>query len=313
MKAGFLVPFVITTVLAGKCADLDREAQVQPSYTNALQAGSIAAFDKQVQQNLHLNKTIPPVCTEATRVVLWNVNGLLDIHGKGENLDQLKKDLKEIDPTVLVLHRLPPLSDPKRTKLSALLTELQLNNTVLSKGHETMLVASRVPVSLVDIPDVEVKSIGVSLAIARQEVQIASLSRVPLSDPDGPRNEYAASTLSIIDGKLSKTVLLDSEDTAARLVGVFSLLTVEAPKYTSWTGLLLDRIQASASFTDRLCGAYIYHTTSSGRLPVIVDIGECQYVEKKPTIVWILLGVLVLLAVGGYFFFRSLSVPRSIV
>ncbi|PJF19509.1 Mss4-like domain-containing protein [Paramicrosporidium saccamoebae] len=275
MMVKLLVSTMIAAVLGGKCADLDRDAQPQPSYTNALQAGTITAFDQQVQQNLHLNKIIPPVCTEATRVVLWNVNGLLDAHNKNENIDQLRADLRVINPTVLVLHRLPPLSDPKRTKLNALLAELQLNNTVLSKDHDTMLVASRIPVSLVVVPGAEVKAIGVSLSIAKGEVQIASLSRVSLADPNSSGNEYAASTLNIVDGKLSKEVLLGSED-ATRLVGVFSQLVVEAPHYTSWTGLVLDRIQASASFTDRLCGAYVYHTKSSGRLPVIVDIGYLE-------------------------------------
>lgn len=306
---------LISPILAApKCSNMDRDNQVFPGYLNRLQAGTISAFEEHIKKHaVTVNKTIPPVCAEATRVVLYSVNRLLDAHNGRDAVEKIKRDISSLNPSVVVLAQLPPETDPKRKQLITALTDLKLITLVPSKGHDTMLAAARIPITHVDVPGAEVKSLGLAVNVANKVIHLAAISLSPVTITDGSpfHDEHLPTSLIILDGPMTKAKITSPSGEIDKAYNIFSLLEAPLPDFTSWTGQLLDYIQAQGSFRNRLCGAYLYYTEATGRLPVVADIGDCQYMDKMPMFVAMAATLVIWVGIAGHYYFKRYrrSVP----
>lgn len=77
-------------------------------------------------------------------------------------------------------------------------------------------------------------------------------------------------SLSIFNKPLQPTVLAVCQEQKYR--SVFEKLGWHGPKFTNWSGRVLDFVFASKEWQLPLKGAYVYYTDISDHLPLIVDI-----------------------------------------
>lgn len=319
-----LLCFLVDLARSIRCSEVRKKReQKQPEYVKALEVGNLDHFIKHEQSSdqITLNKDIPVVCDEATRVVLFNANNLQDTKHKEDITDILKADIQSLNPTIAVFQMLP--SD--KSNLEATLKALGYEHLL---GNDSMLIASRIPISQIPLPAVKIQMLAVTFRFENRDMTLVSLRRQPnqLTNPPIP-DEVATGHLLVFPTKNTLPIPKDAEVTTLKsplkeasilleytpLNNVFVMLSVETPNYTSWTGSVTESISSTPDFVDRLCGAYSYHTVTTGHTPLVVDFGSCQYSAPTPWIILGIVGGVGIVFIAGFFYFRSLKRPQGIV
>ena len=319
-----LLCFFINPARSIRCSEVKKKReQKQPEYTQILEVGNLDRFTKHEQSSdqITLNKDIPVVCDEATRVALFNTNNLQDTEHKVDITDALRADVQSLNPTIAVFQMLPT----NRPGLEATLGTLGYEHFL---GNDSMLIASRIPISQLPLPDVKIQMLAATFRAEDRDMTLVSLRMRSVQSTNPPIPDEA-STGHLLVFPTKNTLPIPSDTKLGTLKSplkeisillkytpinnVFVMLSVETPKYTSWTGAITESISSTPDFVDRLCGAYSYHSVTTGHVPLVVDFGDCQYSLPTP---WVLLGILggvIVVFVASFLYFRSLKRPQGIV
>lgn len=303
-----LLLFILTALsMAKKCKDIIRKGQKFVHLEEAKEPPTIANFEKWAVNNPFLNSAIPPRCDSATRIVLYNLHQMMDARGTTEVWDQVEKDLRQMDAIVLVLQQVPLPSDPKKARLDALLASLGYSSVI---QRDSMMITSQREIKQVTLDNVKVMALAGRVDVERYSVDIISLWMVDghPGPGDTPPPVEATKGRVILHQRQRSDALYFRVETAHLEHGLFGMIGWQPPSHTAWTGSYTDYITAATrTFSKHLCGVYQYLTPSTGRTPLIVDVGNCVYVPRAPWFYWSIMGTFILMAIGGFFFFRRLN------
>lgn len=313
-----LLPFFAIVVVAPwrvgaiKCSQVKRKTQHFPEIQILEGASGLSFFTTSHGENVALNELIPPRCDEAVRVVLYNTHRLLDLYGK-EDVASVKADLLALDASIVVFHDLPPLDAAPRITLETwLMSEDKFKYRLFkSPQHDSMMIASMIDASLInDIRGVTLQTMAIRVEYSQFHFNVISLWMTAPVDADAPVPPAEAIRgrvlLQSVDRGAPLPILVDESMHYDMLVtNVFSSLMRPMPRYTSWTGLVTDSVGTLGRLGDRLCSAYVYFTETSGRLPLVVDLGQCQI--QAPWWLYAATASIILVAIAAHFFFRSLK------
>lgn len=315
---------ILPKILTLKCSKVERWPQKQPNYPEGLGAPTMREFETHEQKHFILNNDIPPICEEATRILMYDTNNLMHMRGVKANVDAIKVDLEKVQATIIAFQRLPPLTEARRAQFELMLKNIGYKYLIASQNHHSMLFASKIPLHYSESKNAEIETLAVKAFADEGDMTLVSLSSTPLSTSD---KELAVPEAAITDWLVILPVnskipipeeykLVDSPLREAQILtrnpatSVFHLLPAPAPKYTSWTGLVSSYLHIAPDF-NQLCGVYSYHTTSTGRTPLFVDIGNCKHRAQPPWPVILLLFTILTVGILGRLFFKSLSTPDS--
>lgn len=306
-----LLTFVLCTLtalsVAKNCKDIIRKGQKFVHLDEVKEPPTIANFEKWAVNNPFLNSAIPPRCDSATRIVLYNLHQMVDARGTAETWDQVEKDFKHMDAVVLVLQQVPLPTDPKKARLDALLVSLGYNSVI---QRDSMMIAGRREIKQVELDNVKVMALAGRVNVETYSVDIISLWMVDGYPAPGdiPPPVEATKGRVILHQRSRSDALHFRVETAHLEHGLFGMIGWQPPTHTVWTGSYTDYITAATrTFSKSLCGIYQYLTPSNGRTPLIVDVGDCVYIPRAPWFYWSIMGTFILMAIGGFFFFRHIS------
>lgn len=270
------------------------------------------------------NAQIPAVCDEAIRVVTYNVHHLKDIRDKHSNLSDILNDVRGMNPTVVIMEEVPDKGADRE----------QLDKDLEGEGYKYRaegyfsgawlgnVIYSRLPLT-----GIKVTQLGHKRAMVRATIGGIHLYGTHLEVSDGQVRENQAKQIIKEMNLSGKSLLVGDMNEQANgsamqhftshgLTESFASLNWPAATYTCWAGTPIDFILLSSTLKADLLGSYVYHTTSSDHLPIIVDIRmskEAQSKAQSKSNIWkwifIGAGCLILLLVAGllvwYFCLRT--------
>ena len=226
----------------------------------------------------HLNNYIPPRCKQSTRAALYNLRGFRALDPSIDMAASFEKDLRDINATVVALQDVPTQGDDSgRAQMGRILDSLGYKHRLeASDPTWTVMLASRVPIERASMEEVAGQwvagRLGLGLGRGKEVLLINVRLRSATTDP----GEATRGILAVRE----VPEVAEYRDTfyIYELDHVYRLLPTKArwPPYTSWLGLVLDEIVASRSLKRFICGAYTFHTATTGHLPQIVDLGDCR-------------------------------------
>lgn len=259
-----------------------------------------------------LNEGIPMRCNTSARAVLYNVHGFVPLEGGGKMESEFERDIQHLGPTVLALQDIPAKGDAKRAQMESMLDRLGYTHRLEATDPSwSVMLASKLEVKRVRFADLSGQWVAGRVALEGCEplvmvnwwLQSAKDSTVDEPPPaDATRGRLLITPISREEGEEAHLPATWGETHTS----VYKLFNPNAqpPPYTSWTGLALDSILADSMMKKMICGAYTFHTDTTGRLPQVVDLGACKFRARPPD--WfIFIGALgAILFFLGYIYYR---------
>jgi endonuclease/exonuclease/phosphatase family metal-dependent hydrolase len=236
-----------------------------------------------------LNSALPTKNQTHLRIVTFNIHYFQDTTHR-DNTERVFQIVQQINADVVVLEEMPyTLNAPVSAVYDAQFATLGYNYVVRCNGEPFYEIGnvmySKLPITdpvsrklqtrnrcivsgVVDTSFGHVRIIGTHL-----EVKSASSREREIKDI----LQFSHSTsqeLQVIVGDFncleSDVVFQYTKD--AGFVNSFEAVGWERPNYTCWTGTTIDFILVSRALARHVDGAYVYHSTASDHLPIIVDL-----------------------------------------
>jgi len=219
---------------------------------------------------------------------------LKDIFVKRDNVEDIIRDIKSLNPTIITFQEFPTIQFSPETTVNEFKMELKkLNYQQVVFGHDGGLgnaIYSKIP-----SPSIATKDLGHRRYLARATFDYRGLdlhlftTHLDVWDSTGnTRLDEAKIVLNEMkyiqemdrEGKIILTGdFNDYRDSAPlRLIKSTGLLDVHdiikwnPPNYTCWAGTEIDFMIASSTLKNDIQGIYVYHTTSSDHLPLVLDL-----------------------------------------
>lgn len=267
------------------CSRIHREPQKQPrSYLKSGIRADRHAFENHDSKMTELNESIPPVCQDAIRIATFNVHYLRDLHDEMSNVKELFDDIAQIDATVLVLQEVKQYGK-ERKRFETGLKKFGYDHVAESFASPNSflgnVVYSRQSFSKVngvglghDRTLVEVVLAGEGIHIFGTHLEVGSSDvRLEQTQKIIQQMEQSSDKFQLITGDFNAHWnSREISNLKASYHEAFGSLGWPYPKYTCWAGTSIDFIFVNTRLKERVLGAYLYHTTSSDHLPIIVDI-----------------------------------------
>lgn len=258
-------------------------------------------------QRKYRNMDIPPRCKQSTRAALYNLRGFRALDPSIDMAASFEKDLRDINATVVALQDVPTQDgDRSRAQMERILDSLGYKHRLEAPDPTwAVMLASRVPIERASMNEMAGQWVAGRLGLGRgKEVLLINVRlRSATTDP----GEATRGLLAIREAP--EVAEYGANFYIYELDHVYRLLPTKArwPPYTSWLGLVLDEIVASRSLKRLICGAYTFHTATTGHLPQIVDLGDCRSVSRPPQ--WFTLtGLFVSSVLGaGIYYYRRVD------
>lgn len=271
------------------------------------------------------------------RIATWNAHMLLDLEEKYEQVQAVLRDLMKIEADVLLLQEVPKEREGSFSEFDAGLEKLGYLHREVRYSQEEgamlgIMIASRYPISEVEHYELGFKRIFVDAKIfgpdgrsfhvlgTHLEVTQASIRRDQLAyiiEHLKQNGMYAGRFILSGDfnSQWKSTEMDPIRESAKNAREAFGALGWDRPEYTCWSGAAIDFLFVGAELVERLAGAYVYHSSTSDHLPVLVDIlrealkQDAITVESNSSdLQWLLVVVIILALVYGLAF---KFLPRS--
>lgn len=279
-----------TTVMASQ----HQLTKMVPSYLSPQQRRDPTAYWEAVRSHLGNNKYIPQPGPDTFRVATYNIHYYRDIKDERDNLEAMLKDIKRIDPSVVVLQEVPS-SDSARVlrKLQQIGyggVRLDINKKQGKLVFCGNLVAAKTELKLKHLETLYLDEIrnAIAVSVHWKGYDIAVIG-THLHD-DYREGWVRKREAEIIMGWINKAVtpnylyylvLGDMNEGWAGdgvqvfptqgMVEVFRGLGGAHPQMTCWAGVEIDFIFSSTRLMGRCVGAFLWHSVQSDHMPVLAD------------------------------------------
>ncbi|KAI8803754.1 Endonuclease/exonuclease/phosphatase [Cladochytrium replicatum] len=253
-----------------------------------------SAFIASETKSLSLNSLIPPNSPMRLRLASYNIHFFRDRSGN-DNISRVLNDVSLINPDIVVFQEVPYTYTPKTSNMydarmrelgyiyhvrsctnehmelgNVLYSKLPLRDTVAAMMSGTRCFASAV----VDLPDGSgaIRIVGTHLEVNSQEQRIEEMRAIL---------EFLQSRKSLDKSVVGHVIMGDFNEhrdagsfTVAADAGYADpfLLSMHVPQYTCWTGTVIDFILVETQLLQKVRGTFLFHTTASDHVPVIVDL-----------------------------------------
>ncbi len=296
---------------------IGRQPQPQPSpYT-----GSRSSLDKQAYKtaeltNVTFNSHIKRSSPEYLRIATYNIHMHKDIFNRVENNDALMKDLRIIDPVIVLFEEVVSDGDPLRKVFDDGLERLGFKYRYARRANNARvgnMIASKIPVH-----NARVTEIGHFRCIVEGDIEVY-LNKDKADDEEREEEEnptkiriavthwdhsyqnnadrlensralikhfknytgplVLAGDFNCQSSSEEMRILLDS----AGFTSSFNALHWPSPRYTCWAGTEIDFILLCGGLESQIKSSYTYHTVSSDHIPVLVDLNMRAKESYKAT------------------------------
>lgn len=291
MTVSILFPFVaLLSVLAGitdeiGCDEVEHKVQKQP--VPYKESPSEQAYIRHERALVGLNDQIPPLCVPSLRVLTFNIHYHLDIYDEEGNTASLKRDLGKLQPTVAIFQEvLHDEKDARRRQFDGMLEELGFHYRMMTPyvgGRVGNMVASRMPIRHVGhcylglcraLLAIKLEYRSYSLVILATHLEVSSSmvrQRQTRTILEFVRKLDLGKERLILGGDLnSERGSIEMNSLMTYFADSFGRLRAPPPKMTFWDGRALDYLMINDKV--HLYGSYVYHTTTSDHIPVIIDV-----------------------------------------
>lgn len=289
-----------------KCSTLKRKSQSFPDIRIMDGASGLSFFEQSHATNEPLNALIPPYCDESLRVVLYNVHQFEGLQAGDNVLDRVQADLQRLQASVIVFQDLPRIASPSRTALGEWLINHGFQYIHQSPRHESLMIASTIDSEPIEnISGVALQLMAIRVRYTAFHFNLCSLWMTAPTAPGAPvppsEAVHGRLFLQAVSHDAPLTITMEPR---MPLTNVFTALMRPAPKYTSWAGHVSDSVGVLGGIEAQVCSAYVFFTTASGRLPIVVDMGDC--LVRPPWWLYLILTITFLTAIVGHLFFKRL-------
>lgn len=259
-----------------------------------------------------LNDGIPMRCDTSARAVLYNVHGFIPLEEGGKMELEFERDIQRLEPTVLALQDIPAKGDAKRTQMETILDRLGYSHRLEAADPSWLvMLASKLKVANVRFANLSGQWVAGRVALEGYKPVVLINSWLK-SAKSGSVNESPPA--DVTRGRLLIVPLVEEDGKEIHLpatwgathMSVYPLFDPKAqpPPYTSWTGLALDSIVADLEMRKMICGAYTFHTATTGRLPQVVDFGACKFRARPPNWFFLTAALAAIVFCLGYLYYR---------
>jgi endonuclease/exonuclease/phosphatase family metal-dependent hydrolase len=310
------------------CKDIVRVSQTQPpSYVSSKQKASRDVFESYEQSVTHINNEVPGVCDGSVRIATYNIHRHMGLHDSGSNIQAVRADLIKFTPTAIVFEEVvSDVEKPLRKQFDQMLESLGYKYRELFASGSSLgnMIASKIPLTFIARENLGSQRGVIAASLEVGSHKIAVLGTHLEVSSSVIRQQQARQIVNFLKkyiiGKFDRYILVGDMNSGWRspevqtfansktLWEAFSSVSAIPPKYTCWAGTAIDFVFVSPILSGELYGAYVYHTTSSDHLPVMIDVvgtSKDPVVIKSASWVWwpIILGgaLLASIAIGTAF------------
>lgn len=278
-----LFPSIIlaSAVSLPSCSSIARKPQKHPpQYKNDIFSSWEAHETSHMSE---ANAQIPTVCDEAIRIVSYNVKRMVNTV---ERISGIVDEIKAIQPTILILGKMAASGEGRQLLDSLLEAEGFKYRGEKFGASRIDVIFSRLPLTDIKVNDYTLKA-TVGEGSEAINLYAAHLTKTGKGDFEGKAKSIVKEMA--VDGRNLLAICLDGKDPKSAglvfyrngLFDSFAALKWPAPTYTSSKGDRIDFIRLSDQVKHQLMGTYIYHTITSGRLPVIVDVRMSKEAQAR--------------------------------
>ncbi len=253
------------------------------------------------------------------RVMTWNTHMLLNLAEEVSVVDENLNVIKTINADVLILQEIPNIDIDRHQLLKDGLTKIGHKHQIYRRSGSDdailgIMIASRFPLQFMHKLELGNRRIALSVSLRTPSDEYVVIgTHLEVSDKEIRRAQVDNIAHYIISNRLKNVMLagdFNSQWTSSSINGlkfsqymyeVFRNIDWDHPEYTCWSGAEIDYIWIDEGLIDHIDGAYVYHSSVSDHLPLIMDINHDNvYLREEYKFVLFVVLLLIIICLLAY-------------